>query len=268
MTYRTDRADGDQLTPNDDEIVPQDRQAVRDDDDELAAGDRVIMRDDDDELVPADDQVVLRGVDDDEEGDDDELGLADGRLVRDDDELVPVHDQVVPGDDQLIAPQDDQPAPGLAAPGLARPQGPGAFDAGEPAGQPETDGAAAADGTAAAVPAPDSAVPATAPDAAVPAAGAEPGPSAVRAAVPDRTSLGVRWHEIQAMFVDDPRTSVELAAGMVDDSTEAFVASIRERQQSLLSVWQGSDTDTEGLRTALQGYRAFWNRLEDFSSES
>ena len=98
---------------------------------------------------------------------------------------------------------------------------------------------------------------------AVPAAGPAGGPAAG-----DRTSPSVRWHEIQAMFVDDPRTSVELAAGLVDDSTDTLVASLRERQQALQSSWQGHDTDTEGLRTALQSYRAFSNRLEEFSSES
>jgi hypothetical protein len=92
---------------------------------------------------------------------------------------------------------------------------------------------------------------------------AEQVPAAAAAA--DRASLGVRWHEIQAMFVDDPRTSVELAAGLVDDSTELHVASLRERQQALRLTWQGTDADTEGLRSALQQYRAFWNRMEEFS---
>jgi hypothetical protein len=67
------------------------------------------------------------------------------------------------------------------------------------------------------------------------------------------------------MFVDDPRTSVELAAGMVDDSTDLHVAALRERQQALRSAWQDTEADTEGLRSALQQYRAFWNRLEEFS---
>jgi hypothetical protein len=88
---------------------------------------------------------------------------------------------------------------------------------------------------------------------------------AVPAADTGRSSSDVRWHEILAMFVDDPRTSVELAAGLVDDSTEALVTSLKGRQQALLSAWQGNDADTEELRTALQQYRAFWNRLADFS---
>jgi hypothetical protein len=71
-------------------------------------------------------------------------------------------------------------------------------------------------------------------------------------------SAAGRWTEIQAMFVDDPRASVELAPDLVDDGLEAFVASARQLQGSLRSAWGGSDADTEQLRRALQRYRAFW----------
>jgi hypothetical protein len=64
------------------------------------------------------------------------------------------------------------------------------------------------------------------------------------------------------MFIDDPRASTELAAGLVDASVEALVMSVKERRKSLLSAWHGDDTGTEELRTTLQQYRAFWNRLE------
>ena len=70
------------------------------------------------------------------------------------------------------------------------------------------------------------------------------------------------------MFVDDPRSSVELAAGLVDDSVESIVMSVKEQQHSLLSAWQGYDPGTEELRTTLRQYRTFWNRLEDFSRET
>jgi hypothetical protein len=66
------------------------------------------------------------------------------------------------------------------------------------------------------------------------------------------------------MFIDDPRASTEQAAGLVDASVEALVMSVKERQKSLLSAWHGDDAGTEKLRTTLQQYRAFWNRLEDF----
>ena len=70
------------------------------------------------------------------------------------------------------------------------------------------------------------------------------------------------------MFVDNPRASVERAAVVVDESVEALIVSVKEEQHALLSDWQGNDTATEELRTALQRYRTFWNRVEDFSRES
>jgi hypothetical protein len=279
MKSRTNGADSDQMTPEDDEMVPQDRQDAGTQDDELAPVSGRVTGPDEDGVTAADDQVV-HGDDgesssdedlvvlthDDDLGPSDDLGPADDRvlaedrapaddlsgagepvasddlagkdyqmppgddqiLVRDDDELVPDDQAVLTPDDLPAVPQDDQPTP-VTANGSATP------DLAEPAAQ---------------------VVPAT-------QAGPAGGPAAG-----DRTSPSVRWHEIQAMFVDDPRTSVELAAGLVDDSTDTLVASLRERQQALQSSWQGNDTDTEGLRTALQSYRAFSNRLEEFSSES
>jgi len=91
----------------------------------------------------------------------------------------------------------------------------------------------------------------------------EPGPAQDAGSV----SAAGRWTEIQAMFVDDPRASVELAADLVDDSLEAFVASARQLQGSLRSAWGGSDADTEQLRKALQRYRAFWRQLHSISIE-
>jgi len=80
-------------------------------------------------------------------------------------------------------------------------------------------------------------------------------------------SLSTRWHEIQAMFVDDPRSSAEMAAGLVDDSVQALLACVREQQDSLLAAWHGENAGTEELRTAVQRYRAFGGRLADFTRE-
>ena len=96
------------------------------------------------------------------------------------------------------------------------------------------------------------------------------GPDAEPESIPESpaASVSTRWHEIQAMFVDDPRSSVELAAGLVDDSIQALVAFIKEQQDSLLAAWHGEDAGTEELRVALQHYRAFGTRLADFSRET
>jgi hypothetical protein len=82
-----------------------------------------------------------------------------------------------------------------------------------------------------------------------------------------RSAPPAAWSEILAMFVDDPRASVELAARLVDDSVEAHVTSLKEQQQSLLSGWRGDGSQTEDLRVALQHYRAFWTRLTDLPAE-
>ena len=95
---------------------------------------------------------------------------------------------------------------------------------------------------------------------------AGPLPSAGNPAFP-AASASARWHEIQAMFVDDPRSSAESAASLVDDSVLALVASVKEQQDSLLAAWDGENAGTEELRAAVQHYRAFGNRLADFTRE-
>jgi hypothetical protein len=72
-----------------------------------------------------------------------------------------------------------------------------------------------------------------------------------------------RWREIQAMFVDDPRDSVQRASDLVDAAIEKFLASTRQRQAALASSWQNRDADTEALRTTLQDYRALWAVVRD-----
>ena len=92
-----------------------------------------------------------------------------------------------------------------------------------------------------------------------------PAESAESPAASASASLSERWHEIQAMFVDDPRSSAEMAADLVDESVQALVASVRQQQDSLLAAWHGENADTEELRTAVQHYRAFGGRLADFT---
>ena len=98
-----------------------------------------------------------------------------------------------------------------------------------------------------------------------PVPGAEPESVPQAPAASATASLSTRWHEIQAMFVDDPRSSAEMAAALVDESVQALVASVREQQDSLHAAWQGENAGTEELRTAVQHYRAFGGRLADFT---
>ena len=72
-----------------------------------------------------------------------------------------------------------------------------------------------------------------------------------------------RWSEIQAMFVDDPRGSVQQAADLIDTAIEELVSSVRQRRTSLAASWQNGDAGTEKLRGALRNYRAFWGIVLD-----
>ena len=92
----------------------------------------------------------------------------------------------------------------------------------------------------------------------------EPEPVPEPPAANTTDSMNMRWREIQVMFVDDPRTSAEQAASLVDDSVQELVAFVREQQDSLLAAWHDQDTGTEELRTVVQHYRAFGTRLADF----
>jgi hypothetical protein len=80
-------------------------------------------------------------------------------------------------------------------------------------------------------------------------------------------SAGGPWNEIQAMFVDDPRVSVERAAGLVDERVEALIQSMTDRQRSMQSAWQADEAGTEELRVALQHYRTFWTSLDDLPAQ-
>jgi hypothetical protein len=160
----------------------------------------------------------------------------------------------------VVATEDDQPLP---EPPISDPASAAEQASPEPAapapsqlpGGPELGSAAAEPGIATGADAEKT------PTATAPA----PEPASASAADADSINLDVRWHQILAMFVDDPRSSVEQAAALADDRAEALVLSIKERQDSLLSGWQRHDAETEELRLALQQYRIFCNRLEELS---
>ena len=165
--------------------------------------------------------------------------------------------QVMPENDQDMPDRDPHPGDAALAgdpesPGPPESGCPGVTPAGSAAGEPGVVGAADA-----AEPFAFSRAPVTGP---------EPAPADPHAT--DGASPGTRWPEIQAMFVDDPRASVQLAAGLLDESVDALVVSLTERQHSLLRAWQGDGAGTEELRTTVQQYRTFWNRLEGFSREA
>jgi hypothetical protein len=140
-------------------------------------------------------------------------------------------------------------------------------------GDPAAPSWAATSGAQAAVPEPGTPVsPDTSPadagpvatspvDAGAPAASATEPAGLNGDGIPAAALAGQQWPAIQAMFVDDPKGSVERAAAAADEVVKAFVASLQREQTALRAAWE-KDTTTEDLRTALQQYRAFCGRLE------
>lgn len=72
----------------------------------------------------------------------------------------------------------------------------------------------------------------------------------------------MRWNEIQAKFVDEPRSAVQQADGLVTDVVDKITKMFFTEHGNLELQWkQGSEVSTEDLRKALQHYRSFFNRL-------
>jgi hypothetical protein len=229
-----------QAVAADDQPVPADHQAVAADDQPVSAAGQAVAADD--QPVPADDPVVIVTEDDQDAPDDqDATAAADDERDTADGESEPDLAAFVPA--------------GAAAAGGS----PSAF-AGSHAGD-----AAAGEAGIGGRPAPDANKPLA--GEATPNITASFSPEPEPARGPGSVGAAGRWPEIQAMFVDDPRASVELAADLVDDSVEAFVASVKQLQGSLRLTWGGKDADTEQLRKALQRYRAFWRHLHNISIE-
>lgn len=75
-------------------------------------------------------------------------------------------------------------------------------------------------------------------------------------------ALRVRWDEIQARFVDEPRAAVEEADELIQETVERVTQTFARERQNLEKAWSsGKEASTEDLRMALQRYRSFFNRL-------
>ncbi|HWZ88114.1 MAG TPA: hypothetical protein VNW92_04670 [Polyangiaceae bacterium] len=71
-----------------------------------------------------------------------------------------------------------------------------------------------------------------------------------------------KWNEVQAGFVDEPRSSVQQANELVGQVVDELTAVFTNERSTLEGQWnRGEEVDTEALRIALQRYRAFFNRL-------
>ncbi|MET0916032.1 MAG: hypothetical protein ABWY81_07510 [Jiangellaceae bacterium] len=72
--------------------------------------------------------------------------------------------------------------------------------------------------------------------------------------------LHTRWQELQLRFVDDPRGVVIEARSLVAEAVQSLTAALSDRQRDLDGL-TSSNGDTEQLRTALQRYRDFFDRV-------
>ncbi|MGW6199699.1 hypothetical protein ACWF0M_26350 [Kribbella sp. NPDC055110] len=70
-----------------------------------------------------------------------------------------------------------------------------------------------------------------------------------------------RWEVVQQGFVDDPRNAVSEADKLVDDVLKHLADGFDRQHQSLEQQWSDGEPSTEDLRSALQRYRAFFQRL-------
>jgi hypothetical protein len=92
----------------------------------------------------------------------------------------------------------------------------------------------------------------------------------------DVPGLRARWQRVQAGFVDAPEAAVGDAADLIEQTAQALVGALRQRQRTLRVIWEhgpangaaaadGEPTpptsDTEHLRLIMQRYRALFNEL-------
>jgi len=97
-------------------------------------------------------------------------------------------------------------------------------------------------------------------------AGSGPGrgeqPPAQLLADDELQSIQARWKDIQAEFVDEPRTAVQNADALVADLMQRMARMFATEREQLESQWaSGDDVSTEDLRRGLRRYRSFFERL-------
>ena len=75
-------------------------------------------------------------------------------------------------------------------------------------------------------------------------------------------SILVRWKDIQAEFVDEPRKAVQDADALVAELMQRLAQMFASEREQLESRWAGGDdVSTEELRHGLRRYRSFFERL-------
>jgi hypothetical protein len=116
--------------------------------------------------------------------------------------------------------------------------------------------------------------------------GARPAPAAADLDEPllrDADGLRARWQRAQAGFVDNPQEAVGEAADLIEQTAQAMVGALRQRQRQLRVMWESGPAggpvpgdsaskdgasssaargqDTEHLRQMMRHYRALFDQL-------
>jgi hypothetical protein len=74
--------------------------------------------------------------------------------------------------------------------------------------------------------------------------------------------LKSRWDQIQTSFVDEPRSAVQQADGLVASTMQHLASAFATERTNLEQQWdRGDNVSTEELRVAFQRYRSFFRRL-------
>lgn len=77
----------------------------------------------------------------------------------------------------------------------------------------------------------------------------------------DAMDFRARWEATQQGFVDEPQSAVADADRLVGEVLQRLSATFEEQYHELERQWADGEPSTEDLRTALQRYRTFFERL-------
>ena len=93
-------------------------------------------------------------------------------------------------------------------------------------------------------------------------AAADPEPRASLLEDYELQSMTMRWKDIQAEFVDEPREAVQEADALVAELMQRLAAMFAGERAGLEERWAGGNrVSTEDLRQGLRRYRSFFERL-------
>ena len=93
-------------------------------------------------------------------------------------------------------------------------------------------------------------------------AAAESGARAMLLGDGELQDITMRWKDIQAEFVDEPKVAVREADALVADLMQRLAAMFAAERAELEDRWAGgSEVSTEDLRQGLRRYRSFFERL-------